>query len=69
MPKICRFALASGMRLGEICRLEVQDVDATARTVVIHDRKDPRNKAGDDQVVPLLPEAWGDVLRCGLTPP
>jgi integrase len=58
MSTICKFALATGMRLGEICRLQVDDVDREAKTVVIHDRKDPRNKAGNDQTVPLLPRAW-----------
>ena len=58
METICRFALATGMRQDEICRLQVEDVDSDARTVVIRDRKDPRNKAGNDQTVPLLPEAW-----------
>lgn len=58
---ICRFALASGMRQDEICRLQVDDVDRKARTVVIRDRKDPRRKQGNDQVVPLLPKAWAIV--------
>jgi integrase len=61
MELVCRFALASGMCLGEICRLEAADVDANARTVVIRDRKDPRNKAGNDQTVPLLADAWAIV--------
>ncbi len=61
MLTVCRFALASGMRQGEICRIEAQDVDAEARTVIIRDRKDPRNKAGNDQTVPLLPDAWAIV--------
>jgi integrase len=61
MPLLCRFALASGMRLGEICALQVEDIDRDNRTVLIRDRKDPRNKAGNDQLVPLLPEAWAIV--------
>jgi integrase len=61
MVTACRFALASGMRLAEICGLQVEDVDAKARTVVIRDRKDPRNKAGNDQTVPLLADAWAIV--------
>lgn len=61
MPMLCRFALASGMRQDEICRLQVDDVNIEARTVVIRDRKDPRNKAGNDQTVPLLPDAWAIV--------
>ncbi len=58
MELVCRFAIASGMRLAEICRLVAADVDAAARTVVIRDRKDPRDKAGNDQTVPLLADAW-----------
>ena len=53
-----RFALASGMRRAKICQLQVDDVDRAARTVVIRDRKDSRNKAGNDQTVPLLQDAW-----------
>ena len=57
---LIRFALASGMRLGEICRIEAHDVDPVKRTVVIRQRKhpDPRVKAGNDQEVPLLGDAW-----------
>jgi integrase len=58
MPTLCRFALATGMRLGEICRLQVDDVDHDGKTVIIRDRKDPRNKVGNNQTVPLLPRAW-----------
>jgi integrase len=61
MVTLCRFALASGMRQDEICQLQVDDVDRAERTVVIRDRKDPRNKAGNDQTVPLLPDAWAIV--------
>lgn len=35
------------MRQDEICELQVHDVDRAARIVVIRDRKDPRNKAGN----------------------
>jgi integrase len=61
MVTLCRFALASGMRQDEICSLQIGDVDRQTRTVVIRDRKDPRNKEGNDQTVPLLPEAWAIV--------
>lgn len=61
MVTLCRFALASGMRQDEICSLQIGDVDRQARTVVIRDRKDPRNKEGNDQTVPLLPDAWAIV--------
>lgn len=58
MIDLCRFALATAMRLGEITSIRVEDVDREAHTVVIRDRKDPRNKHGNDQKVPLLPDAW-----------
>ena len=61
MTTLCRFALASAMRQDEICQLQIQDIDREAHTVVIRDRKDPRNKSGNDQTVPLLPEAWAIV--------
>ena len=34
------------------------DVDEAKRLVLVRDRKDPRQKAGNDQWVPLLGEAW-----------
>jgi integrase len=61
METLCRFALASAMRLGEICGLMVEDVNREAHEVVIRDRKDPRNKIGNDQTVPLLDDAWAIV--------
>ena len=61
MQTLCQFALATGMRQGEITRLEIEDIDQAAKTVVIRDRKDPRNKQGNHQVVPLLPDAWAIV--------
>lgn len=61
MVTLCKFALATGMRQAEICRLEVEDMDRAARTIVIRDRKDPRLKQGNHQTVPLLPDAWAIV--------
>jgi integrase len=61
MAALVRFALASGMRLGEICRIAVEDIDREQKTVVIRDRKDPRKKHGNDQLIPLLPAAWAIV--------
>jgi len=49
------------MHLGEICPLQAADVDAEARTVVICNRKGPRNQAGNHQTAPLLAEAWSIV--------
>lgn len=57
------FAVATTMRRGEIERAEWGDVDAEKRLLLIRDRKDPRNKAGNDQWIPLLPEAWAILQR------
>ncbi len=61
MSMLCRFALATGMRQAEICRLEIDDISREAKTIIIRDRKDPRNKQGNDQTVPLLADAWAIV--------
>ena len=61
MTLLCRFALATGMRQGEICRLEIDDLNREAKAIIIRDRKDPRVKQGNDQTVPLLPDAWAIV--------
>jgi integrase len=54
LGRIIRFAVATAMRQAEICRIEWSDVNMTKRTVTIRDRKDPRRKDGNHQVVPLL---------------
>jgi integrase len=56
-----RFAVASAARAGEICRLRWVDVDRERKLVTIRDRKDPRNKVGNDETVPLLGDAWSIV--------
>jgi integrase len=60
--RIMRFAIASAMRQDEICRIRWEDIDAKARTVIVRDRKDPRDKSSNDQRVPLLSatgfDAW-----------
>ena len=58
MSLLCRFAIATGMRQAEICRLEIDDIDRDAKSIIIRDRKDPRQKQGNHQTVPLLSAAW-----------
>jgi integrase len=55
---IIHFAVATAMRRGEIGKLTWADVDEAKRLVLVRDRKDPRKKAGNDQWVPLLGQAW-----------
>jgi len=58
MWTLVSFAIATAMRLSEICRIRWDDVDRKHKTVIIRNRKHPTKKQGNDQEVPLLPEAW-----------
>lgn len=55
---IVLFAVATAMRRGEVTRIVWSDVDEAKRMVLVRDRKDPRQKKGNDQWVPLLGNAW-----------
>ncbi len=48
MTRIVKFAVATAMRLDEICRVEWTDLDVDRRMLLIRDRKDPRNKTRPD---------------------
>lgn len=58
MVLVYKFALALPRRAGELTRLRWSDVDHKRRTIVIRDVKHPRRKIGNDQVVPLLGDAY-----------
>lgn len=58
MSVLMDFAMATGMRLGEILRIKWADLNIKDRTVVIRDRKHPTKKEGNHQTVPLLSDAW-----------
>jgi hypothetical protein len=47
----------------EIIRLRWDDINHEDRTIVIHDRKDPRKKMGNDQTVPLLGRCYEIIMR------
>lgn len=67
MGRIVRYAVATTLRQEEICKPEWPLVDMKKRLLVIRNRKDPRNKEGNDQRVPLLNltgyDAWEVVLQ------
>jgi integrase len=60
--RIIRFAVASAMRISEICNILWSDIDTRLRIVIVRDRKDPRRKDGNNQRVPLISltgyDAW-----------
>jgi integrase len=60
---VVRFAVLTALRRGEITRLRWTDVDEAKRLVLVRDRKHPRRKAGNDEWIPLLGEAWTVLQR------
>ena len=66
MTRLVQFAIATAMRLDEICRVEWADLDVDRHMLFIKDRKDPRNKSGNDQRIPLFAatgfDAWALVM-------
>lgn len=66
---LVRFALATSMRISEICRLRWADLNERDRTIIIRDRKHPQDKLGNDQVVPLLNELGFDAFAIATRQP
>lgn len=60
---VVRFAVATATRRGEICKVLWEHIDEDKKLLLIKDRKDPRQKKGNDQWIPLLGEAWDIVQR------
>ena len=48
MTRIGKFEVATAMRLDALRRIELTDLDVDRRTLLIRERKDPRNKTGND---------------------
>ena len=65
LTEVVKFAVASAMRVGEICRIELEDVDQEQRTIIIRQRKHPTEKASNDQTVPLIGDAW-EIIKAKL---
>jgi integrase len=57
------FAGLTAMRRGEIAALRWEDLNIPDRIVLVRNRKDPRQKIGNDQFVPLLAGSFEIVLR------
>lgn len=67
MQDVVLFAIGSAMRRGEIARIVWADVDGERRCVLIRDRKHPKSKEGNHQLVPLTDhtgiDAWAILQR------
>lgn len=53
-----RVAVITGMRRGELARIQWGDIDEQRRAVLVRKRKHPRAVLAQDEWVPLLGEAW-----------
>lgn len=60
IARIVKFAVATAMRQDEICRVMVADFNPHQRTLCIRQRKHPREKATNDQVIPLVADTGYD---------
>lgn len=58
-----RVAAVTGLRRGELARIEWADLDELRRAVLVRQRKHPRRIEARDEWVPLLGEAWDVVQR------
>ncbi len=60
---IFHLSIYTCMRLGEITRITWNDLDIESSTLTIRNRKDPRNKQGNDCTIPLFSEAKEILVR------
>ncbi|MBN9279652.1 MAG: site-specific integrase [Hyphomicrobium sp.] len=57
---IVKVAVATAMRQDEICRILIEDFNPTSSTQLIRERKHPREKASNNQVIPLVADTGYD---------
>ena len=62
MARIIQFAIATAMRQDEIFRATWSDLNKRTKMLTIRDRKDPRQKKGNDQEIPLLTVSGYDAM-------
>jgi integrase len=62
MTRVVKFAVATAMRQEEIFRVTWDDYNARTKMLLIRDRKDPREKKGNDQRIPLLDVSGYDAV-------
>lgn len=60
--RVVRFAIATAMRQSEITRVLVEDFDEKQPALLIRQRKHPREKATNDQAIPLVADTGFDAV-------
>ncbi len=69
MRDLIHFAVASAMRVSEICRIRWADLNETDKTIKVRDRKHPQKKIGNDSDVPLLSFSGHDAFEIVMRQP
>jgi len=62
MPRIIKFAIATSMRQEEITRILWDDFNPAGPSVLIRQRKHPREKKTNNQIVPLVADTGYDAV-------
>ena len=60
---ILLISLLTCCRVGELCKLRWQDLNADANTIIVRDRKNPNGSLGNNSVLPLLGGSLDILLR------
>ena len=55
---ILEFSILTCMRIGEVCTIRWEDLNEKQKAITVRNRKDPRKKAGNHMLVPLLGSSW-----------
>ena len=62
LARIIKFAVATALRQDEISRVLWEDFNPDKRTLKVRQRKHPRQKASNDQVIPLVADSGFDPI-------
>jgi len=63
MADIVTVAALSAFRRGELVKLRWSDLDVESRTIMVRDRKHPRQKKGNNEVIPLVGASLDIIMR------
>ncbi|OQA34010.1 MAG: Tyrosine recombinase XerC [Betaproteobacteria bacterium ADurb.Bin341] len=63
MEDIIKVCILCAFRRSEVLDIRWADLNESRRTVLVRNRKDPRQKEGNDQEIPVLGEAWEIIQR------
>jgi len=63
MVDVVKVAMQCALRRGEVFRILWSDLDIEKRLILVRDRKDPRRKVGNHELVPLVGDSLDVIMR------